>query len=30
METRELIILISGLSVYATLIWVAWKAVYHK
>ena len=30
METTEIIILIGGLSFYATVIWVAWKAVHHE
>ena len=29
METTEIIILVAGLSFYAAVIWVAWKAVYH-
>ena len=30
METTEIIILVAGLSLYATVIWVAWKVVHHK
>ena len=30
MEITEIIILMAGLSFYATVIWVAWKAVHHE
>ncbi len=30
MAITDIIILISGLSLYTTVIWAAWKVVHHK